>query len=430
MRYWIDTSHVRARTSAPVFLVMGGEGASGPAGGQQSELAAAHGAYLFSIEHRYYGKSMPTPTLTTADLGVLSAEQALADAAYFARAMARAHNFTTSNRWITFGGSYSGELAAWARLKYPHIFFAAVSSSAPVTAIVDYDEYDGIVADALARELVGGSAGCRNAVKQAFATLEGHMDNDRPSLRGMFDTCGEVIEDGDCYLLHDFISDDFMGLVQYNDDGDNIAVNIRSRCKQMLNVTLGRTPFDRLVFITAERRRQWGNCLYDQDLSGITDSISFVDHLRGYADPSNPGRSFPYQQCIDGVGHVQTCKPSKGCIFSPKYATRGYFQRICAEAFNVTPSMTDAAVDFNSVLYGDNKPGGSRIVFINGDIDPFHAGGVTTNSSELLSRDIVALMVKGGSHCQDMGASSEEDSPSMKSVKRGKAAIVARWLSM
>ena len=26
------------------------------------------------------------------------------------------------------------------------------------------------------------------------------------------------------------------------------------------------------------------------------------------------------------------------------------------------------------VLYGDNSPEGTRIVFINGDIDPFHAG--------------------------------------------------------
>ena len=175
MRYWVDTSHVRVPASAPVFLAMGGEGASGPAGGQQAELAAVHGAYLFSIEHRYYGKSMPTLSLATDDLGVLSAEQALADAAFFIRAMAHKYNLTTTNRWITFGGSYSGELAAWLRIKYPHLVFAAVSSSAPVTAWVDYDEYDGIVADALERRLVGGSVECRDAVREAFETLEVHI---------------------------------------------------------------------------------------------------------------------------------------------------------------------------------------------------------------------------------------------------------------
>ena len=80
--------------------------------------------------------------------------------------------------------------------------------------------------------------------------------------------------------------------------------------------------------------------------------------------------------CIDGVGHDQTCKPERGCIFSPKYATRDFFQQTCKAAFGVDKEVTDAAVWFNSATYGDNNPsGGSRIAFINGNIDPFHAGG-------------------------------------------------------
>ena len=62
--------------------------------------------------------------------------------------------------------------------------------------------------------------------------------------------------------------------------------------------------------------------------------------------------------------------------------------------------------------------------------DPFHYGGVTKNSSALLARDITALMVAGGSHCADMGPlNPERDSASMASVKRSKAAAIARWLS-
>ena len=62
--------------------------------------------------------------------------------------------------------------------------------------------------------------------------------------------------------------------------------------------------------------------------------------------------------------------------------------------------------------------------------DPFHYGGVTKNSSALLARDITALMVAGGSHCADMGPlDPQRDSASMASVKRSKAAAIARWLS-
>ena len=101
------------------------------------------------------------------------------------------YSLTSASRWISFGGSYSGELAACAhtsnphhtlifsgallttpgllvitgaRIKYPHLIYAAVASSAPVSAIVDYDGYDPIVADALAYPLVGGSPECRDAV--------------------------------------------------------------------------------------------------------------------------------------------------------------------------------------------------------------------------------------------------------------------------
>jgi hypothetical protein len=58
--------------------------------------------------------------------------------------------------------------------------------------------------------LIGGSPQCREAVASAFAELEHKFDHERPQLKQIFNTCGEVKTDGDVYLLHDYISDDFM----------------------------------------------------------------------------------------------------------------------------------------------------------------------------------------------------------------------------
>lgn len=77
------------------------------------------------------------------DLGVknlsyLSSEQALADLAYFISVYNEKFNVFPKPRWIVMGGSYPGSLAAWMRLKYPHLVHGAVSTSGPLVAVSDF----------------------------------------------------------------------------------------------------------------------------------------------------------------------------------------------------------------------------------------------------------------------------------------------------
>ena len=68
----------------------------------------------------------------------LSSQQALADVAYFIEGMTHLHQIPHGTKWIVFGGSYSGSLAAWMRLKYPHLVHGAVSTSGPLLAQMDF----------------------------------------------------------------------------------------------------------------------------------------------------------------------------------------------------------------------------------------------------------------------------------------------------
>lgn len=86
---------------------------------------------LVFAEHRYYGKSMPfgnksfdSPSHT----GYLNSQQALAD---FADLLINKLN-SNGRPVIAFGGSYSGNLAVWMRMKYPHIIDGAIASSSAI----------------------------------------------------------------------------------------------------------------------------------------------------------------------------------------------------------------------------------------------------------------------------------------------------------
>ncbi|XP_040316293.1 thymus-specific serine protease isoform X1 [Herpailurus yagouaroundi] len=158
-RYWVNDQHWASR-HGPVFLHLGGEGGLRPGSvmrGHPAALAPAWGALVIGLEHRFYGLSIPAGGLDVAQLRFLSSRHALADVASARLALGRLFNVSSSSPWICFGGSYAGSLAAWARLKFPHLIFASVASSAPVRAVLDFSEYNEVVSRSLTSAAVGGS---------------------------------------------------------------------------------------------------------------------------------------------------------------------------------------------------------------------------------------------------------------------------------
>ncbi len=186
--YYVNDTYWVPGSDAPVYLCVGGEGPALDGSAVRSsvhcnvavEMLPATKALMFAVEHRYYGcHNMSACPYTREDeepLRWLSSRQALADLAAFHRHATAAYALAPANRWVTFGGSYPGMLAGWARLLYPSLFFASISSSAPVIAKLDMHEYNDIVADAYALESVGGSSECRQAIAVGHKNI-GHLMN-------------------------------------------------------------------------------------------------------------------------------------------------------------------------------------------------------------------------------------------------------------
>ena len=108
-----------------------------------------HCLSLLSGICRFYGDSLPTKDMSTANLKYLSSRQALADIAKVHDYIVDKYHMTDSNRWIAYGGSYPGALSAWLRIKYPDRIFGAVATSAPVLAEYDFKEYLEVVQNSL-----------------------------------------------------------------------------------------------------------------------------------------------------------------------------------------------------------------------------------------------------------------------------------------
>lgn len=253
-RYYVNEQYFNASDpNAPVFLMIGGEGeatARWMHEGAWIRYAEKHGALCFQLEHRFYGKSRPTEDLSTSSLAYLTSEQALADLAYFIVAMNDKYQLEPHrHRWIAFGGSYPGSLAAWLREKYPSLVHGAISSSGPLLAKIDFVEYY----DTVTRSLERYSADCVKAVRSAFQqveTLLKHMIGQR-TLNEKFQLCDPVersIENPlDIANLFEAIASNFAGVVQYNkDNSPHATVTIDEVCDVMVNQTIG-APVSRLA---------------------------------------------------------------------------------------------------------------------------------------------------------------------------------------
>ena len=96
--------------------------------------------YIFNIVVDHLPRSTPTPP-------ILCHESVTVILHVHQTNISPIHLSTT--QVITVGGSYSGNLAAWFKVKYPHLSDGSVASSAPVTAQTNFTGYMDVVADSL-----------------------------------------------------------------------------------------------------------------------------------------------------------------------------------------------------------------------------------------------------------------------------------------
>ncbi|EDV20342.1 uncharacterized protein TRIADDRAFT_63413 [Trichoplax adhaerens] len=418
-RYFVnDTFH---KKGGPIFLMLGGEGPASPVwnvAGAWQIYAKKLNAITIQIEHRYYGQSHPVSDASTPNLKYLSSEQALADAAYFREYFMTSKNMSADTKWIVFGGSYSGALSAWLRTKYPHLFHASVATSAPILAKVDFEQYLQVVT----KSLQTAGMACTKNIHNATTIIQGMIKTSagRKKLSQMFKTCKPLSKDpNDISTFMQSLAGNFEGIVQYNKDNTGFerhtpATTLTDLCKIMEK----NKPLDGYVKVNSLILKQNG-----QKCNDVVYKDMIKQMQQSKFQPGIAGRLWFYQTCTE-FGYYQTSdskKQSFGNMFPIKY-----WVQQCADVFGkkFSPSYINGEITMTNNYYGALAIKGTRIVFPNGSIDPWHALGLLKSTDATRP----TIFIKGTAHCANMYPPTSKDPAGLRQARTKILGYLTKWL--
>jgi hypothetical protein len=297
-------------------------------------------------------------------------------------------------------------LAAWLRQKYSHLIHGAISSSAPLKAKLDFFEYFEVVSNSLATY---NNCDCVKEVKIAIQQLAAiiQLSNGPKSIAQNFNFCGTFggrLSSLDISTIFGGFADIFASVVQHNQ-----GVTIKHVCDIMCNLSVKSAPL-RLVAANQMVMNYYGQSCFSYNYDKI---ISAMKRSLWTSKSAEGSRQWFYQTCTE-FGFYQSLSNSSS-VFGDKVPVEFYVQ-LCRDIFgqNFNQKSIAKAIDHKNIIFGALKPATTNVLFINGNIDPWHALGLTKTDRNQLQPTI---FINGTSHCADMYEPSDNDLPQLKDAR-------------
>lgn len=368
----------------PVFLFLGGE-APLPVFEWQEHLPITlarelNGLYI-GIEHRFYGESNPANSYATANLKALTSTLALEDAAQFIRNYSATH-LPKGTPWVIWGCSYSGALSAWFRSMYPDLVVASIAPSGPVYATPDFSGYLNQFGKVANPACVGA---VKEAVKQIDQMLESETGRDK--LSKTFHTCKPIpTTPSDQFFFKWTLASSLGSSDQFNNPYAHFPLT--KACNIMTS--------------SSNTVSNWATFMGDGCVP-----VDEGEFIKGLQDVSNPDRSWWYQKCNE-FGWFKPSTNNSSIFFDDLPLER--MVSWCADIFDI-PNMHPNTEQINH-KHGGFHVRGSKILFTNGDYDPWHRVSVTKPTG-----DVQAITYKAG-HCAPMTMPFPNDPPSLTAARK------------
>eukprot|EP00466_Bigelowiella_natans_P011168 jgi/Bigna1/72016/fgenesh1_pg.18_\ len=463
--FWNNDNTTEDR-SGPLLVYFGNEGKIEDfynASGAIFEIAQELKAMVVFVEHRYYGQSLPfgNASFSAQNLVYLTVEQALADMAVFLS------QTPTLFQSVLFGGSYGGMLAAWFRIKYPHLSRGAIAASAPVDTYLGenraqqflnatlhvYRRYGGDDDDDDAT--VGEK--CASLLEDALQLIPS-LSNSSTGLRQIskaMQTCEplKTKNDADRTAFYALGSLATLAMLDYPYAADFVvplpANPVKTACSVALerHVSLSTGPSSaRLlgalnaainVFVNSTGSLECHNVSkellgQEQPLRSLVAAANSNQNSKTNNNGSTPGllgdisTLWNYQACAEMVLEPLT-SDGLGFAIETDSQVAGVVERCRTRFRGLEPRIEWLRQSFgNGAQISQNA---RNIVFSDGEKDPWRVGGVPENAQELSpDNSVIHIFIEGAAHHQDLRSSDPRDSLALRKARKVELENIKKWL--
>ncbi|XP_050680480.1 lysosomal Pro-X carboxypeptidase [Leptidea sinapis] len=398
----------------PIFFYTGNEGqieVFANHTGFMWEIAADYRARLVFAEHRYYGASMPfgDKSLDNEHIGYLTAAQALAD---YAELVNYLQGDVLHPRYpvIAFGGSYGGMLAAYFRMKYPHMVAGAIAASAPIhmyPGMVPCEVFDRIVTSSFKI----ASSKCAENIRRSWAVIRKNATSNGTWIQKNWNLCDPVKDSKDVDTLVDFLKMIYETLAMVNYPfANSFLMSLPAQPVRVACQYLSESLTDDLL------------------LQAIGKIINLYTNYDGknpcvkYKDGNNYGNldasGWDFQACTEMV--MPMCTNGKDDMFEPMAWNFTQYSEDCHKKYNVYPRAEGARIEYG----GDRLLAASNIVFSNGLLDPWAGGGILNS----VSRSVTAVVIIDAAHHLDLMPSTPDDPSSVRMARNIHKHNIDKWI--
>ncbi|XP_034472016.1 lysosomal Pro-X carboxypeptidase [Drosophila innubila] len=308
-----------------------------------------------------------------------------------------------------------GMLAAWFRMKYPHIVIGALAASAPILqfpGLTPCDIFNKITTSVYETAY---NANCSVNIGKSWKAFETLAANDagKKQLGDIFRLCDPINNADDLNQFMNYLEDVYGNLAMTNYPYNSTFL-----------APVPAYPVRQLCFYLKDLHQNDADLIHSMVsalavYTNYTGTEKCVDYKYSSSSTTLDNKGWDIQSCNQMV--MPFCSNSSETMYRTKAWNLKEYSDNCYKKFHLTPKPYDIILRYG----GNNLESVSNIIFSNGLLDPWSGGGVL----QAPNNQVHVIILPEGAHHLDLRSSNPSDPASVTEARRMEATIIEGWLN-